>query len=207
MSHEFPGLLFSVEGIDGSGKTTFLKHLSDLLHHDVLQTREPGGSELGQLIRSILQNRPCDRTAKAEFLLFASDRAQHFEEKIIPALKKGTIVISDRMADSSLVYQGFLQGLDIEMLKTINAWCMNNIQPAGTFYLKIDAQTALERMEKRPEAFTEFEKEIISKKETLIEGFDYIFKNRDTVYTLDATQPAKEIAQQAANIINDLIQK
>lgn len=209
MNHSFPGLLISVEGIDGSGKSTFVKNLVQKLEpiHNILLTREPGGSELGKQIRSILQNQPDKMTPKAQFLLFATDRAQHFHEKIIPALKKGKIVISDRMADSSLVYQGVLQGLDISMLKTINSWCMENIQPHATFYLKIDAKTALDRMHSRNEEITELEKKIIKSKETLISGFDYIFKNRDTVYNLDATLSPEEIAEKASKIIIDLIAK
>lgn len=208
MSHSFPGFLFSVEGIDGSGKSTFVKNLTQKLKkYDLLITKEPGGSGLGKHIRPILQNKPCNMGSKAEFLLFAADRAQHFEEKIIPALKEGKIIISDRMADSSLVYQGVLRGLNMDMLKTVNAWCMKNIQPHATIYLKIDAATALERMHKRDEEFTELEKQIVQGKETLIAGFDLIFKNRDTVYTLDASLPPKELAEQAYNIIINIISK
>ena len=76
---------------------------------------------------------PVNEMLKLSFFFFAADRAQHFDEKIIPALKKGSIVISDRMADSSLVYQGVMKGLDLEMLKTINAWCMQNVKPHATF--------------------------------------------------------------------------
>jgi len=208
MSHSFPGFLFSVEGIDGSGKSTFVENLAKKLQgHDIIITKEPGGSVLGKHIRPILQNKPCNMGSKAEFLLFAADRAQHFQEKIIPALKKGSIVISDRMADSSLVYQGILRGLDMNMLKTINAWCMENIQPDATIYLKIDAATALKRMHDRDEELTELEKQIIQGKETLISGFDLIFKNRDTVYTLDATLSPEELAEKAYNIIVTLISK
>ena len=205
----FSGFLCSIEGIDGSGKSTFVQNLAQKLeqHYQILCTREPGGSELGKYIRPILQNKPCNMGSKAEFLLFAADRAQHFQEKIIPALKNGTIVISDRMADSSLVYQGILRGLEMEMLKTINSWCMEHIEPDVTFYLKIDAATAVTRMQERNKEITVLEKQVMEHKETLVSGFDYIFKNRDTVYILDATKSPLELAEEAYNIIVTLVSK
>jgi dTMP kinase len=206
MNSKFPGFLFSVEGIDGSGKSTFVKNLHERLasHFEVVLTREPGGSELGKQIRTILQNQPTQMTAKAQFLLFASDRAQHFHEKIIPALKAGKIIISDRMADSSLVYQGILQGLDLNTLKSINRWCMETIEPHATFYLKIDAKSALDRMYSREQEITEFEKQIIASKEILSNGFDQIFESKDNVYTLDATLSPEELVDQAYKIIKSI---
>jgi dTMP kinase len=206
---QFPGFLFSVEGIDGSGKSTFVKNLAEKLQqqYEILCTREPGGSELGKHIRPLLQNKPCNMSSKSEFLLFAADRAQHFQEKIIPALQHGTIVISDRMADSSLVYQGVLRGLNMEMLKIINSWCMEQIEPDATLYLKIDAATAVARMNERNKEITVLERQVMEHKETLVSGFDLVFKNRDRVYILDAAQSPQELAEAAYNIIATFVSK
>lgn len=130
MKKQNNGLLIAVEGIDGSGKSTLAHHLFTWLSKQctttVIKTREPGGSPLGAHLRTIIQESNISLSHKAEFLLFAADRAQHFQEIIIPHLNQGHVVISDRLADSSVVYQGYGRGLDIAMIKSINSWAMNN---------------------------------------------------------------------------------
>src|SRR3972149_5899470 len=121
-------MLITLEGIDGSGKSTLAKKMADTLHNVVL-TKEPGGSALGKKLREILQMQPVPITPIAEFLLFAADRAQHFDEVVIPALEQNKIVISDRMADSSLVYQGYGRGINMENIKLVNKWVMQDITP------------------------------------------------------------------------------
>ena len=205
---EQKGFLITVEGIDGSGKSTLVESLHGLLKdqgHKVIITKEPGKTQLGQKIRNILQqekNLVCD---KAEFLLFAADRAQHIEEVIVPALNNGNIIISDRMADSSLAYQGYGRGLDIELIKTINAWCMNGVEPDLTIYVDIDEKTALERIYKRKELLTAFEKESTAFWKRIKKGFGEILKSRSNVIWLDGKLPADEVTQQAYNAIQKLI--
>ena len=192
------GLLISIEGIDGSGKSSLAKGLEFNLikkEFSVVLTKEPGGTELGKTLRSKLLTKDVPVSIKTEHLLFATDRSQHSDQIIMPALQKGSIVISDRMGDSSLVYQGYGRGLDIEMLTTINNWAMNNRQPDIVFYLKISADEAYKRIEKRNEALTSFEKET-EFMHTLEKGFDDIFVGRSNVITLDALQP-KEILVKA----------
>src|SRR3989338_3646399 len=102
------GLFISIEGIDGCGKTTLIEKLVAALKDSdkqVLLTKEPGGSMLGKQLREILQQQQEKLDGKAEFLLFAADRAQHFTTTVIPALENGRIVITDRCSDSSLAYQ------------------------------------------------------------------------------------------------------
>ena len=198
------GYLFSIEGTEGCGKTTLIKTLSQKLSDlnlNTIATREPGATELGKDLRSILMNRSVPTCTLAEFLLFAADRAQHFTNLIIPYLEKNYIVISDRMADSSLVYQGHVKGLDQSMMKTVNQWAMQNREPDLVIYLKIDALTALDRMHKRNEGFLAFEEEILQKKFQLAEGFDVIFKDRKNVVFIDATASAEQVAEQALEAI------
>ncbi|MBV8660995.1 MAG: dTMP kinase [Candidatus Dependentiae bacterium] len=204
------GYLFSIEGTEGCGKTTLVKNLVEKLSElnlPVFITREPGATELGKDLRAILMNRSVPICVLSEFLLFAADRAQHFEQFIMPHLAENHIVISDRMADSSLVYQGHVKGLDQSKMKFVNQWAMQNRQPDLIFYLKIDPILALERMHKRNEGFLAFEQEILQKKNQLVEGFDLILKNRDNVVIIDATASAEEIVDQVLHAILEFIQQ
>ncbi|MFA5074664.1 MAG: dTMP kinase [Candidatus Babeliales bacterium] len=196
-------LLISIEGIDGSGKSLlslnlYKKFLEKKL--DVVLTKEPGGTILGQKLRHILHEEKeyvCDLS---EYLLFASDRAQHFAQVVIPALNQNKIVISDRMADSSLAYQGYGRGLDMEMIKSVNKWAMQNIEPDLTFYIKIDAKTAFDRIKKRNETLTSFEKEKLEFWNKVSTGFEQIFKNKKNVVALNGTLKPEEIADIAFDI-------
>ena len=201
MDHK--GMLISIEGIDGSGKSTLAHDLTDALTKkgaSVILTKEPGGSLLGKKLRDILQTQEQPITGMAEFLLFAADRAQHFHEVILPQLCKGTIIISDRMADSSLVYQGYGRGLDLEMIIKINTWVMRNIVPDLTLYVKVDLACAISRIKQR-KTQTAFEKEQDSFIKQLMYGFDTVFKNRDNVITLDGTQERITVTNTALQAI------
>ncbi|MGM0548472.1 MAG: dTMP kinase [Bacillota bacterium] len=146
------GFFITFEGIEGSGKTTQINRLADYLRkneHDVLISREPGGTELGQKIRKILLDPHFDTMDyKTEILLYAADRAQHVKEKIKPALKAGKIVISDRFVDSNLAYQAAGRGLDYEQVYQINNWVIGSTWPDLTFILDIDIKKGLERARK-----------------------------------------------------------
>lgn len=194
------GVLIAIEGLDGSGKSTLAKKLHEQLTIQGLPsilTKEPGGTPLGKQLRAILQEKNVPVCQKSEYLLFATDRAQHFEELIIPALESKKIVISDRMADSSLAYQGFGRGLDLDTLRTINSWAMQNIKPDITLYLEISVNTAIARVLARNEKLTSFEKENREFMERIINGFSTIFKNRSDVLYLDGTKKQEDIAEQA----------
>lgn len=203
------GMLISVEGIDGSGKSTLVRHLvMQLQTHGylVVATKEPGGSLLGKRLRDIVQQQPVALMARAEYLLFAADRAQHMEEVVKPAMHAGAIVISDRMADSSLAYQGYGRGEDLEMINMINAWAMQGRKPDLTFYMKINPQEAINRLKKRT-MLTAFEKEHTGFVQRLIKGFDAIFRDRTNVITLDATLPPKELSDIATNAVMQWIEE
>jgi len=202
------GILISIEGIDGSGKSTLAKKMTDILAQHglpVLLTKEPGASSLGKQIRTMLQEKPVPICAKSEYLLFAADRAQHFHELIIPALNAHKIVISDRMADSSLVYQGYGRGLDLDTIAMINRWAMNERQPDLTLYVKVPVEVALDRLNKRNETLTSFEKEDISFMQRLHHGFEMLYKKKYHVITLDGQELPDALAAQAAAIVQQWI--
>jgi dTMP kinase len=193
------GILIACEGIDGSGKSTLARALHAFFSNQnipSLLTKEPGGTPLGSLLRALVQNPDIKRCSKAEFLLFAADRAEHFNTVIVPALNNKTLVISDRLADSSLVYQGFGRGLDIPTLATINAWAMNNRKPDVTLYVRISAQRAFERIRTRKETITAFEQEKTDFFNRLIEGFEEIYHNREDVLCIDGTQSQEAVLAQ-----------
>jgi dTMP kinase len=211
MKHMIRGILISVEGIDGCGKSSFIKKLAHKLEPEipVILTKEPGGSNLGIHLRTalnerLLQGQRIEICSKSEFLLFAADRAQHTIDIIEPALKKRCIVISDRMSDSSIVYQGYARGLDIDMINRINMWATNGITPDVTFYLKIDPRIALQRIKNRDEQLTAFEQENEHFMQQVAQGYDAWFKHKAHVVTLDATQNISSMVTHALTHINHL---
>ncbi len=137
-------MLITFEGMDKSGKTTQIKLLSDYLKekgHDVVVTREPGGTKVGEIIREILLNKNNEISDRTELLLYLASRSQNTKNVIIPALKKNKIVICDRYIDSSIVYQGFGRGINIETIKLMNNFATYEIKPDITFVMIIDKES------------------------------------------------------------------
>ncbi|HZJ03106.1 MAG TPA: dTMP kinase, partial [Thermoleophilia bacterium] len=136
------GLLITFEGLDGSGKSTQMDLLAAELRaagYDVLTTREPGGTELGEAVREVLLDPGHEAmTARAEALLYSAARAQLAETVIRPALDEGRVVLCDRYIDSSLAYQGYGRGLQIEDVLTLNVWATDCLFPDLTIVLMVD---------------------------------------------------------------------
>ncbi len=155
-------MFISFEGPDGSGKTTQAALLADWLHErgeEVLTTREPGGTPLGEAIRELVLH-GLEMTAWAEATLFASARAEHVATVIRPALDRGAWVVCDRYVDSSIVYQGIARGLGAEQVLELNRVVTGGLMPARTFVLALSAEDArsrqagyLDRIEREDEAF------------------------------------------------------
>jgi len=193
------GILIAIEGIDGSGKSSLAKNLyQEFLNqkYAVLLSKEPGGTPLGLQLRTIVQEKKVAVCPKAEFMLFAADRAQHFNAVIIPALEQNKIIISDRMADSSLVYQGYGRGLDMNAINAVNNFVMNGIKPDITIYVKVSLQVATERIMKRNLALTSFEKEKEDFVNKLAAGFDELYKNREDVIIVDGNQTQEQVLEE-----------
>ena len=137
------GKLITFEGLDGCGKSTQLEKVHDWLSsrgYTVLKTREPGGTKIGQQIRSILLNpEHKELHPESELLLYLSDRIQHLQETIIPAKKDGKIVLCDRFHDSTVAYQGYGRGLNLSNIESIVEHCINPYAPDLTILLKWDS--------------------------------------------------------------------
>jgi len=148
------GRFITFEGPEGGGKTTQAKRLLTRLRkegHDVLYTREPGGTPTGEAIRDILQHDKagepiCDET---EVFLFAASRAQLVRKIIIPALERGTVVVCDRFADSTTAYQGYGRGFPVEQMLAINAFAIDGAQPDVTLLLDVPVSTGFQRLAER----------------------------------------------------------
>jgi len=193
------GILIAIEGIDGSGKSTLAKNISLLLEQqgfNTLLTKEPGDSELGKEIRELVCAQNVPISPMAQYLLFAADRAQHFTELIIPALAKNALIICDRLADSSLAYQSYGNGVDMEMVKSINAWSMQNIIPDLTIFVSVPVETALERCGKRGSLSAYEKKDFLQR---VADGFEEIYKNRDNVIIVDGTESPENLNQIVIN--------
>ena len=144
------GSLITIEGIDGSGKTTqihMLEHEFNMLGVEYKTFREPGGTDLSEKIRAILLDKEnIDLISTAESLLFAAARSQLTEEQIKPSIEKGEFVICDRFTDSTIAYQGYGRGLDIKKLEEINHIATAGLMPDITFILDITPEVAAVRM-------------------------------------------------------------
>lgn len=135
------------EGVDGAGKSTHLVWFADTLRqrgHNVLVTREPGGTPLGEALREILLNQPMQ--AETEALLMFAARCEHVKQVIQPALQQGTWVISDRFSDASFAYQGGGRGVSIEKLEQLEQWVHAELQPDLTLLFDIPVDVARQRL-------------------------------------------------------------
>jgi dTMP kinase len=192
------------EGLDGSGKSTQAQLLADVLRadgHEVVATREPGGTELGERIREVLLHEG-DVSPWAEAALFAAARAQLVDEVIAPALERGADVISDRYLDSSLAYQGIARDLGLERVLELNLHAVRGLLPDRTFLLLVDAEESArrvgrnaDRIEREAEAFRE---RVDAAYRQLAEYFP------QRITTIDGTRPPREIAEE---VLDELRQR
>ena len=141
------GLFVAFEGVDRSGKTTQLQLLAERLgdKHEVVVTREPGGTPVAEAIRVLLLADDVQMSARCEALLFAAARADHVERTIRPALERGAVVISDRFVDSSLAYQGVARGLGVEDVERVNLWATDGLVPDLTIMLDLPVGASTQR--------------------------------------------------------------
>jgi dTMP kinase len=202
------GLFITIEGMDGSGKTTQINLLKDFFEKQgkhVHVTREPGGTRISEAIREIILNIDYqEMDYMTEALLYAASRAQHVAQYILPAIEKGDIVICDRFVDSSIVYQGMARGLGQEMVATINRFATRGLEPDVTFFLDLEHRQGMERKKNQQELDRlESEKEYFHQK--VRDGYKQLAKdNQKRMIDVDAGQSIEEVHQ---SIIKALKQK
>jgi len=183
--------LITFEGVEGAGKTTLAQHLADWLRAQgvsVRLTREPGGSPLGEHLRPLLLHEPLD--AWAELFLFLADRRQHTLQVILPALEQGAWVLCDRYADSTLVYQGYGRGLDIPLIRRLNAIATGDLAPDLTVLIDLPVEDALARAD----APNRFEAETLAFHERIRAGYLELARAEPNRFlVLDGLQPLETL--------------
>jgi len=193
-----PGFFVTVEGLDGSGKTTQIDrlaaHLEQLGYH-TLRTREPGGSPIAEKIRQVvLSPENLGMHAWTEALLYAAARAEHVRAIVRPALAQGQVVLCDRYVDSSAVYQGVGRELGLEKVLEVNALGTGGLAPDLTLYLRLDAAESLARRE-RASSLDRIEMEEGAFHQRVCDAYDQLAaSNPQRIRTIDASLPVGEIA-------------
>jgi len=144
-------LFITLEGVEGCGKTTQARILAERLRpqYEVVQTREPGGTAVTTNIRQLLADPSSQLDPQAELLLFLADRAQHVATVVRPALERGAIVICDRYSDSTVAYQGYGRGHDLDWLRALNDWASHRTVPDLTLWIDCDVRVGVERAAKQ----------------------------------------------------------
>ena len=198
----------SFEGPDGSGKSTVLKQvvaeIGPRLKTQYLVTREPGGSKIAEKIRQLILDPVNEEmSAKTEALLYAASRSQHMFETVIPALKAGKIVFSDRFVDSSLAYQGAGRELGIAAVKQINDFATSKIEPDLTIFLDVKPQVGLNRIAKeRAGKEDRLEQEKLNFHQKVYQGYQEVIKaHPERIKVVDANKPFNLVVEDCVKII------
>ncbi|MCO4341994.1 dTMP kinase [Staphylococcus agnetis] len=196
-------LFITIEGPEGSGKTTVLKAVVEQLSkdYDVIATREPGGVKTAEAIRNILLEGDA-MDPRTEALLFAAARREHLVEKVLPALDKGITVICDRFIDSSLAYQGYARKIGVEAIQTINDFAIEGHAPDLTLYLDIPAEVGQARIMQNQRAQNRLDKEDEAFHARVIDGYRQLNQNHPERYeVIDATQSIDAVIQDVLTAI------
>lgn len=207
------GLFITLEGIEGSGKTSHAARLAERLRaqgRGVLVTHEPGGTRAGQAIRAIFLDPAVSLQVATELLLVLADRAQHVAETLKPALARGEIVISDRYADSTTAYQGYGRGFDLKLLGDLNRLAANNLAPDLTILLDCPVETGLARTRLRTNAGDRgpdrFEGADLDFHRRVRNGFLTLAKNdSDRVHLINSDRPSPEVFADITRLVDELI--
>lgn len=203
------GKFITIEGTDGSGKSTQIELLMDYLRKkgaDVIFTREPGGTQISEKIREIILDVDnSEMTGITEALLYAAARSQHVEEKIIPALEAGKIIICDRFVDSSIAYQGAARGLGAEKIMGINEAALHGIMPDMTLFFDLSPEKGILR-KKNERALDRLEKEKMDFHEKVYEGYKNLCKKYpERIKPIDADRSIDEVHSEVIVVIDGLL--
>jgi len=196
-------MFITFEGGEGAGKSTLIRKVHEALRHSrkVVQTREPGGTNLGEAVRGILLHGENIAT-RAELFLFLAARIQHIEEVIKPALARNEIVLCDRFSDSTIAYQGAGRGLGVDYVKSCTRDAIHDFSPDLTFYVDVPPEIGLERAGRR-EAHDRIESEAIHFHERVRAAFLQLAREAsDRIVVLDGTRARDEVFKSALEVIH-----
>ena len=211
-------LFISLEGIEGSGKSTQIEHIRSHLTgqgYPCLTTREPGGTDIGTRVRKILLDPKADQMDPlTELLLYMADRAQHLAETIRPALEKGAIVVCDRYFDATVVYQGIARDMGTKLIERLHQIAFDDLKPDVTLLLDLPPEIGLKRAwgqiksGDRTNAETRFEREKLSFHQRVREGYLHLARLEPNRFKIiDATRPETEVRKTLIDTINLYLEK
>jgi len=203
------GLFVTFEGGDGVGKTTQAALLEEWLRasgHAVVRTREPGGTEVGVLVRDIVLHHRGEVSPRAEALLYAADRAHHVATVVRPALERGEVVIQDRYIDSSVAYQGVGRVLDPEAVRSLSEWATEGLAPDLTILLDLDADAARGRLDEARTRYDRLEAEASEFHDRVRAAYLALAEAEPGRFlVVDAARPVDEIAGDIRDRVADLL--
>lgn len=208
MNDTFPGRFITLEGGEGAGKSTQIARLGDWLQkrgHEVVATREPGGSAGAEMVRKLLVEGPADRwDGPTEALLHFAARRDHLRATVWPALKRGAWVISDRFADSTTAYQGYGHGVDRDMLKRLYNIAVGDFAPDLTLILNLPVEMGLARAAARRGTETRYESLPVEFHRQVQTGFlEIAAAEPRRCAIIDATQTIEALAAEIARIVGE----
>lgn len=203
------GTFISFEGIEGTGKSTHAKLLCEYLREkgfDAVLTEEPGGTPIGLGIREILLSvEHKGMTPVVELLLYNASRAQHIREVIMPAIDRGSVVITDRFTDSTIAYQGYGRGIDLNLIDSIDMIATGRLRPDITLLLDLDVEAGLKR-NRGINKTDRLELEDVAFHQRVRTGYHAIAaKEPGRIQCIDASQGIEKIRSQIVNIITDFL--
>lgn len=204
------GLFITLEGGEGSGKTTIAKLVKEELEkqgYEVMLTREPGGVDIAEDIRNIILDvNNTNMDSRTEALLYAASRRQHLVEKVLPALKENKIVICDRFVDSSLVYQGIARGIGIDEVYNMNLFAIDDIMPTLTIFFDVDPKTGLERVHSNNREVNRLDLESLDFHNKVYQGYLTICdKYPDRIKKIDASKDIERVFNNVLSIIKEVL--
>ena len=205
------GIFITIEGPDGSGKTTALQQvvprLQQEMNRKVVATREPGGSPIAEKIRSlILDPSHTDMDSRTEALLYAASRRQHLIEKVLPVLESGDVIFCDRFVDSSIAYQGYARGIGEEGIREINEFATESIEPNVTLYIDVPAEVGIQRIHANLDEreYNRLDQEKLAFHEKVRAGYQHLAQaNPERIVVVDGTMSRESVAEACYHIIKN----
>lgn len=206
------GCLIVCDGNNGAGKSSVIRAIEEhliSLNHQVVVTREPGGTRVGEKIRGVVLDPEtpelCDTT---ELLLFAAARAQHLKEKIIPAIEAGMIVICDRFTPATIAFQHYGRGIPLSLVQSINSFALEGFAPDLNIILDVDPDVGVRRVASRGEGLDRME---MQQREFLMRARDGFLRQAEqspeTFVVVDASQPFEVVSSEVLAVVDSLLAK
>ena len=207
------GKLIVFEGVEGCGKTTQIQLCCEWLQNlkiPVVTTREPGGTQLGLHLRSLLLEKQYDKliSPTTELLLYAADRSQHVEQELLPNLKSGKIILCDRYVDSTIAYQGYGRNLDINLIHQLNLIATSGLKSDLTLWLDLDIEQGMERKRKNGDKADRIEQEKIDFHRRVQKGYKELLGNSpERTFQIEASLDKENVQKQIQQILTSKLEE